>query len=92
MRVVASQAARRHVEEHGGRLYVWVRSGRCTGATLRASCEAPRRRAFRLAGSAEGVDVFVPEARARLPDELHLELRRRPERVEAYWNGCAWVT
>jgi hypothetical protein len=26
-----------------------------------------------------------------LPDELHLEARRFPRRIEAYWNGCAWI-
>jgi hypothetical protein len=35
--------------------------------------------------------VLVPASLARLPDELHVEVRRFPRRVEAYWNGCAWI-
>jgi hypothetical protein len=38
----------------------------------------------------DGFELHVP-ADLRLPAELHLEARRFPRRVEAYWNGCAWV-
>jgi hypothetical protein len=93
VRVVATEEAVRFIEEAGGRLYVWPRKPRCCGAVtvLEASSKQPVGRAFRpLATSAE-IDVLVPEGLARLPDELHLELKRLPRRVEAYWNGCAWV-
>lgn len=46
---------------------------------------------FRLVASTGRFELLVPAGLARLPDELHLELRRFPRRVEAYWNGCAWV-
>jgi hypothetical protein len=38
-----------------------------------------------------GLLRYATAARARMPDELHLEVRRYPRRVEPYWNGCAWV-
>jgi len=37
-----------------------------------------------------GLEVFLP-AELTLPDELHIDVRRFPRRVEAYWNGCAWL-
>jgi len=38
-----------------------------------------------------GFELYVPAALGRLPDELHVEARRFPRRIEAYWNGCAWI-
>jgi hypothetical protein len=39
-----------------------------------------------------GLQFFVRPANGRLPDELHVDLRgRRKPRVEAYWNGCAYL-
>jgi hypothetical protein len=38
-----------------------------------------------------GFELFVPVTLRRLPDELHVEARRFPRRIEAYWNGCAWI-
>ena len=34
-------------------------------------------------------EIYFPIA-ARLPSELHLDARGNG--VEAYWDGCAWVT
>ena len=39
----------------------------------------------------DGFELYVPAGLARLPEELHLEVQRFPRRVEAYWNGCAWL-
>ena len=93
LRVVASPAAARLIEESGGRLYVWTKRARCCGAVTRlgSGAEPPDGRAFRRVDAGSAFDVYVPEALARLPDELHVEARRFPSRVEAYWNGCAWV-
>ena len=39
-----------------------------------------------------GFELYVPAALlGRLPDELHFEVRRLPRRIEACWNGCAWI-
>ncbi len=93
MRVVASEPAARLIEESGGRLYVWPSRPRCCGAVtlLRTSSTPPTGAQFRLAASTGRFELLVPSGLARLPEELHLEVRRFPRRVEAYWNGCAWV-
>jgi len=93
MRVVASAPAVRLIEESGGRLYVWPRRSRCCGAltVLRTSSTPPEGAEFRLAASTGRFELLVPASLARLPEELHLELGRFPRRVEAYWDGCAWV-
>ena len=93
MQLVVSEDAADLIQERGGRLYVWPKKDRCCGGVTRlaASTTAPQRE-FRQVASTERVQVFVPVHLAPMPDELHLELRRFPTRVEAYWNGCAWVT
>ena len=93
MRVVASEEARGLIAERGGRLYVSVRTGRCCRAvrTLVARTDVAHAAEYRPAGGAAGFELFLPRALARLPEELHVEVRRYPSRIEAYWNGCAWV-
>jgi len=41
---------------------------------------------------ATGIELLVRPANAQLPDELRIDVRgwRRP-RVEASWNGCAYL-
>jgi hypothetical protein len=95
VQLVVSEAAAALISERGGRLYVWTRGGRCCGASLTrlvASHEAPDAREFRQVEGGAGFGLFLPTALELLPDELHLESRRFPRRIEAYWNGCAWVT
>jgi hypothetical protein len=92
MLVVASEGASELIQSTGGRLYVWIRRGRCCGnATLRASTAAPRSRRFRRVEARAPFELFLPAGLTRFPDELHVEARRFPTRVEAYWNGCAWI-
>jgi hypothetical protein len=92
MRVVASHEARELIAERGGRLYVSIRVARCCGATrtLRTATEQPEG-AFRVVGDAGDFEVLVPQALGRLPDELHVAVAGRRRRIEAYWDGCAWV-
>jgi hypothetical protein len=92
--VVASRKAEVFVADHGGRLFVWpVRVPCCRGVTfLEAATEAAAERPFRRIESSP-FEVLMDARVARLPDELHVELRgRRRKRVAAYWDGCAWVT
>lgn len=93
MRVLVSSQASELIEERGGRVYVWPRKGRCCGAvtTLATSTERPRRREFVRVETSEQLELYLDARLSRRPDELHLDLRRYPRRVEAYWNGCAWV-
>lgn len=94
MRVVVSDPAADLIKEHGGRLYVWLKKGRCCGAftTLATCSEPPRGKEFSRTAADEGFELYLPAGLTRLPDELHLDVRRFPRRVDAYWNGCAWVT
>ena len=93
MKLVVSDGAAQLIEERGGRLYVWVKKGRCCGAvrTLATSSEAPARQEFRPIDADERIELMIPASLEPLPDELHLEARRFPRRIEAYWNGCAWI-
>ena len=92
MKVVASDAVVRRIDENGGELFVWPVSSRCCGGLtrLRSSTDRPSNRAFSRIDAAQRFALFLPERLGRLPDELVLEVRRR--RVDAYWDGCAWVT
>ncbi len=93
MRLVVTPAASDLIEEGGGRVYVWPKKSRCCGGltTLATSSRPPDRREFRQVAASGSFELFVPAALGRLPDELHLAVRRFPRRVEAYWNGCVWV-
>lgn len=94
MKLVAPDSAVDFIQERGGRLYVWTRRNGCCGggfATLRAATEAPAKTEFRRVDESAGFEVYVPATMGRLPDELHVEARRFPRRIEVYWNGCAWI-
>ena len=95
MRVVGSPETLAEIQGHGGRLYVWVQRVGCCGRgtqRLATSFQRPDGRDFRLYETESGVDVLMPAALPRLPDELHLALHRFPtRRIDAYWNGLAWV-
>jgi len=90
-RVVATDEAVDAVRARGGRLWVWTRSSRCCGGTVRleAGTQARVGREFRLVAS-EPFELRLATAHPA-PEELHVELSRRG-RLDAYWNGCAWVT
>ena len=36
-------------------------------------------------------ELFLPAGLGELPHTLEIEYRRFPKRIEAFWNGCAWV-
>ena len=94
MQLVASPDAVDYVRQRGGRLFVRTRSKRCcSGAVswLETSTEPAEGREFRRIPT-EGFELYLSRGLRRLPEELHVEVRRFPRRhVEAYWNGCAWV-
>jgi hypothetical protein len=93
MRVIASDSATDFIAQQGGRIYVWLKPGRCCGSatTLATAPEAPKRKEFKRAEANHAFDLYLDARLSRLPDELHFDLRRFPRRVAAYWNGCAWV-
>jgi len=92
MRLVVSDAAVDLIRERGGRLYVSVRRGRCCRGvdTLATAYEPPAGRDFRRVEESEDFELYLP-ALLWPPDELHVDVGRFPRRVEAFWNGCAWI-
>jgi hypothetical protein len=90
--LVVSQGAAEAIAERGGRLYVWPRRSGCCGAnfTLAAATAPPPRKEFRRE-PVSGFELYVPTKLARFPAELHVDARGRSRRIEAYWNGCAWI-
>jgi hypothetical protein len=93
MRVIVSDSAADLIEQQGGRVYVWLKRARCCGSvtTLATSSEPPKRKDFERSTESAGFDLYLDARLSRLPDELHFDVRRFPHRLEAYWNGCAWV-
>jgi len=94
VRIVASPEAVELAAERGGRVYVWTQARRCCHGTttwLEVAHEPPAGIPFECVADGEPA-VFLPRDLGRRPDELHLEARgRRRRRVEAYWDGCAFV-
>ena len=94
MRVLASPEARSFIRERGGLVFVWVKSrGPIRGALqlLRTSTEPPEDALEWQRVETKGFVLFLPPG-LRLPQELHLEIRGLlKRRVEAFWDGCAFV-
>ena len=89
-RIVATSEAVQKIRARGGGLWVWTRTQRCCGGLVRLeSATEPRgeRRFHQIASYP--VDVYLASALAA-PDELHVETTRHG-RLQAFWNGCAWV-
>jgi hypothetical protein len=93
VRLVISAPAAEAINRHGGRLYVWPKRSRCCGGgiTLVAATSPPADKDFRREQGTASFDLYLPARLARLPDELHVETGCRSGRIQAYWNGCAWV-
>lgn len=93
MRLVVSAQAAELISERGGRLYVWPTRARCCGSVTRlvSANTPPRGKEFDRVDAAGEVELYLPSGLGRLPDELHVELKRYPRRIESYWDGCAWV-
>lgn len=95
MRVLASPEARSYIREHGGLLFVWVKAprGMIRGALrlLKTSTEPPPDALDWQRVESHGFVLFLPPG-LRKPRELHVELRgRMRQRVDAFWEGCAFV-
>jgi len=92
MRLVVSGSAAQAIDEQGGRLYVWPQRRRCCGGitTLAVATAPPADRDFRW-HDAPNFELYLPTDLASLPDELHVDAQARSRRIQAYWNGCAWV-
>ena len=92
MRIEATPEARSFIREHGGLLFVHARRFAAAGLTfLETTTEPPPDALEWRRIQVRGFLVFVPRA-MRLPKTLTLELHGRfRRRVDALWNGCAYV-
>jgi hypothetical protein len=94
VRVIASPQVVSKIREQGGRLYVRADRHRCCGGgftLLDATTQPPPAGDFERV-DAEGFALLLDRSLGNKPAELHIELRGliRP-RIQAYWNGCAYV-
>jgi hypothetical protein len=96
VRVDVSPEAGELVRGQGGRLWVWAaRPWACcwgTPAYLHAATAPPPGMSGFSPVDAPELEVWFRAPAGRLPDVLEIALRgkRRP-RVEAFWDGCAYV-
>ena len=89
-RIIATDATVDLVRRRGGCLWVWTRASRCCGGGigLESATEVLPGREFQVVArepfEVQLAAVYPP------PEELHVDVSRRG-RLNAYWNGCAWV-
>ena len=93
--IVAPEDVRDFVAEHGGRLYVWISvhpGFRCTLCLLETVARASARPAIStsVASGPHGFDLYLEATQRIWPKRMEFALRRH-RRVEAYWNGLAWI-
>jgi hypothetical protein len=95
MRVTATAEAAEFIGAHGGQLFVWPaehRSARLALAVLEASVDPPPRALDFRRVDAGGFLLFLHPALTTFPEELLVVLRgRRHPRVEAFWDGLAYI-
>ena len=94
MRILATPEARSYIRERGGLLFVKVVTrGHIRGAlrVLHVSTEPPPDALEWQRVETKGFLLFLPPG-LRRPTELQLEVRGRiRRRLEAFWEGCAFV-
>jgi hypothetical protein len=91
---MAPDEVREFIAAHGGRIFVWVSVHPAMWrpiCLLEASLEPPRKKGltFRRV-KAPGFDVYLEGTRRTWPCVMEFALRGH-KRVDAYWNGLAWV-
>jgi hypothetical protein len=97
MLVTASPQARALIRDRGGRLFVWATSHRCCGGALTLLDSATEPPSLRPGArferiDADGFTLFLAVGRRAGPEELVVAVRgRRRPRIDAFWNGCAYV-
>lgn len=92
VRMVAPDDVREFLAAHGGRVFVWISvhpGFRTSLCLLETSLEPRGDLGFRrIAGP--GFDVYLESTQRIWPKTLEFALKRH-KRVEAYWNGLAWI-
>ncbi|MGB7806038.1 MAG: hypothetical protein WBM72_10585 [Actinomycetota bacterium] len=94
MRIESTPEVRSYVRERGGLLFVRAKrfgSALCGVTLLEATTEPPPDALDWRRIETHGFLVFVPRA-MRLPKALELRVRGRiRRRIDALWDGCAYV-
>jgi hypothetical protein len=93
MRIEATADAMKLIRARGGMLFVWIEAGMRGLRFLRTSTEPPPDALdWNRTETREGFLVFTPPE-MRLPKTLGLEVRGFLTRlkINALWNGCAFV-
>ena len=93
MQVEATPDAKKLIKARGGLLFVWMEAGMRGIRYLRTSTEPPPDALeWDRIETGEGFFVFTPP-QMRKPRQLGLEVRGflTKLRIDALWNGCAFV-
>jgi hypothetical protein len=93
MEIEATPDAKKLIRARGGLLFVWIEAGMRGVKFLRTSTEPPEDALdWERAETDKGFVVFTPP-RMRKPRTLQLEVRGflTRLRINALWNGCAFV-
>lgn len=93
MELRISREARRLIAEGGGKLYVYPGMACCGGTRyVKTSTHPPQDMAGGRAMEFDGIGIWIKPANGALPEVLEVETRgRRRQKLEAYWNGLAFV-
>jgi hypothetical protein len=92
--IVAPDEVGQFVAAHGGRLFVWVSAHPgmlYVPCLLETSLEPPHKRdlSFRRV-EAPGFELYLDASQQIWPKMMEFGLHRH-RRVDAFWNGLAWV-
>ena len=93
MQIEATPDASKLIRARGGMLFVWIEAGMRGLRYLRTSTEPPPDALeWERIDSGKGFLIFTPP-RMRKPHHLGLEVRGflTKLRINAFWNGCAFV-
>jgi hypothetical protein len=93
-RISASPEAEAYIRGHGGSIFIWPSHHRCCGGGLTLLDTATQRPPDRVFEKIEGrgFTVFLDASLRTRPEEIELSLHGlRRKRIEAYWNGCAFI-
>jgi hypothetical protein len=93
MEIRATPDAKKLIRARGGMLFVWIEAGMRGAKFLRTSTEPPEDALdWERVETGKGFLVFMPR-RMRKPKWLYLEVRGflTRLRINALWNGCAFV-
>jgi hypothetical protein len=93
MQIEATSDAMKLIRARGGMLFVWIEAGMRGMRYLRTSMEPPEDALdWERIDSGNGFLVFTPPW-MRKPKNMQLEVRGflTKLRINAFWNGCAFV-